>query len=42
MLTLGLGLGVPNAPIKGVPGNALRLNGKPITLNGQYITLRAS
>lgn len=36
---LGLASSAPGAATDAAPGNALRLNGQPVTLNGHFITL---
>jgi hypothetical protein len=38
-LIIGIGIGVSFDTGGGVPANALLLNGQPVLLNGQYITL---
>jgi hypothetical protein len=37
--SFGPGLGIDTSTGSCVPANAVRLNGHPITLNGQFITL---
>ena len=39
-MSLSLGLGLALTRNKGVPANAIRLNGQVIRLNGQALTLR--